>query len=102
RNGVISAWLPISQATNVAQLDGVRSVMLAPSPRRRVGAVTAESSVVERTQQVNTPGVFTPQGILGTGISIGIISDSYDRTTPHASIGVAAGDLPGTGNPDGY
>jgi hypothetical protein len=76
--------------------------MLAPPPRRRVGSVTAQSSVVERAQQVNTPNFFTPQGILGAGISVGIISDSYDKTTPHASAGIAAGDLPGPGNPDGY
>ena len=76
--------------------------MLAPPPRRRVGAVTAQSSVVERTQQANTPNFFTPQGILGAGVSVGIISDSHNRTTPHASVGIAAGDLPGPGNPDGY
>lgn len=102
RAGIISAWLPISQATAAAQLTGVRSVMLAPPPRRRVGSVTAESSVVERAQQVNTPGLFTPQGILGVGVTVGIISDSYDKTNPHASAGIASGDLPGPGNPDGY
>src|ERR1700730_2503670 len=78
RRGVISAWLPISQATVAAQLQGVRSIMLAPPPRRRVGSVTAESSAVEHTDIVNTPGKFTPSGILGAGISVGIVSDSYD------------------------
>jgi hypothetical protein len=104
RSGVISAWLPISQATAVAQLAGVRSVMLAPPPRKRIGSVTAESAVVEHTQQVNTPGLYTPSGILGNGITVGLISDSYNTASgvPRASVGVASGDLPGTGNPDGY
>ena len=104
RGGIISAWLPISQATAVAELAGVRSVMLAPPPRKRVGSVTAESTVVERTQQVNTPGLFTPQGILGNNITVGIVSDSYNTASgvPRANVGVASGDLPGTGNPDGY
>ena len=104
RSGVVSAWLPISQATAVAELAGVRSVMLAPPPRKRVGSVTAESTVVEHTQQVNTPGLYTPSGILGNGITVGIISDSYNTASgvPKASAGVASGDLPGTGNPDGY
>lgn len=104
RNGVISAWLPISQAAVAAQLPGVRSVMLAPAPRRRVGSVTAESSVVEQADIVNTPGKFTPSGIRGANISVGIVSDSYDTAngTPPASAGVASGDLPGPGNPDGY
>ena len=102
RHGVISAWLPIAQANAAAQLAGVRSVMLAPKPHTRVGSVTAESNVVEHTDVVNKPGNFRAQGILGSGISVGIISDSYDHTTPHASAGVASGDLPGPGNPDGY
>ena len=104
RGGIISAWLPISQATAVAELAGVRSVMLAPPPRKRVGSVTAESTVVERTQQVNTPGLFTPQGILGSNITVGIVSDSYNTASgvTRASAGIASGNLPGTGNPDGY
>jgi hypothetical protein len=102
RKGVISAWLPISQATAAAKLAGVRSVMLAPPPRRRVGSVTAESSVVEHAQDVNKAGAFTPQGIRGANISVGIISDSYNKTSPNASVGIASGDLPGPGNPDGY
>jgi hypothetical protein len=104
RSGVISARLPISQAVPVANLAGVQSVMLAPRPVRYVGVVTAESSVVEHALEVNTPGVVSPQGILGRGISVGLVSDSYDGATgvPRASVGVTAGDLPGPGNPDGY
>lgn len=104
RSGVISAWLPISQGLPVANLAGIQSVMLAPRPVRYLGVVTAESSVVEHALEVNTPGVVTAQGILGRGISVGIVSDSYDGATgvPRASVGVAAGDLPGPGNPDGY
>src|SRR5205814_4578537 len=77
---------------------------LARKPIRRVGAVTAESSVVEHAVEVNTPGVVTPQGILGRNITVGIVSDSFDgaKNVPRASVGVASGDLPGPGNPDGY
>jgi hypothetical protein len=104
RNGVVSAWLPVSQAIAAANLKGVRSIMLAPRPVRRAGVVTAESSAVEHAAEVNTPGVLTPQGVLGRGISVGLVSDSYDRAAgvPRASVGVASGDLPGPGNPDGY
>jgi Subtilase family len=104
RAGVISAWLPLSQAVAAANLPGVRSVTLAPRPRRRAGVVTAESAVVERSAEVNAAGVVTAQGILGRGISVGLISDSYNGASgvPRASAGVAAGDLPGPGNPDGY
>src|SRR5437763_8034906 len=104
RSGVISAWLPVAQATSVANLPGVQSVMLARRPLRRAGAVTAESSVVEHAREVNAPGTVTTQGILGRNISVGIVSDSFDGATgvPRASVGVASGDLPGPGNPDGY
>lgn len=104
RSGVISAWLPIAKSISVANLPGVQSVMLARRPVRRVGAVTAESSVVEHAFEVNTPGTVTTQGILGRNISVGLVSDSYDTANgvPRASVAVAAGDLPGPGNPDGY
>lgn len=104
RNGVISVWLPLNSATAVANLPGVQSIMLARRPRRRVGAVTAESSVVEHAADVNKPGVVTPTGILGRNITVGIVSDSFDgaANVPRASVGVASGDLPGPGNPDGY
>jgi len=104
RNGVISVWLPLGQAVAAAKVPGVRSILLARKPVRRVGAVTAESSVVEHAADVNTPGVVTPQGILGRNITVGIVSDSFDgaKNVPRASAGVASGDLPGPGNPDGY
>jgi hypothetical protein len=104
RSGIISAWLPLSQAIAAATMPGVRSVVLAPRPIRRLGAVTAGSSIVERSAEVNTPGTVTPQGILGRGISIGLVSNSYDTAPgiPRASAGVASGDLPGPGNPNGY
>ena len=104
RGGIISAWLPLSQSIPTANLPGVRSISLARKPIRRIGAVTAGSSIVERAAEVNTPGVVTLQGILGRGISVGLVSDSYDTAlgVPRASAGIAAGDLPGTGNPNGY
>jgi hypothetical protein len=104
RSGVISIRLPLSQATAAASLPGVRSIALARRPIRRAGVVSAESSAVEHAAQVNTPGVVTAQGILGRGISVGIVSDSFDGAAkvPRASVAVSSGDLPGPGNPDGY
>ncbi|MFN2476332.1 MAG: S8 family serine peptidase [Chthoniobacterales bacterium] len=104
RAGAISAALPLSQAQAVAQLAGIQSVVLAHRPIRHVGAVTAQSSIVERAGEVNTPGVMSASGFLGRGISVGIVSDSFDTAAgvPRAVAGVASGDLPGDGNPDGY
>lgn len=104
RRGVISARVPISAVETLARSEGVSSVMLAPRPIHHVGKVTAESAVVEHTREVNTRGVLNSSGFLGGGISIGILSDSYDTAqgVPRARAGVLAGDLPGPGNPDGY
>lgn len=104
RNGAITASIPVAQAVTIAGLPGVKSVMLARKPIRRIGKVTAESSVVEHADEVNAPGVVTAQGILGRGISVGIISDSYNDAAgvPRANVGVSSGDLPGPGNPNGY
>ena len=104
RHGVISARLPLAQAEAIGATVGVQSVMLGHRPIHRIGKVTAESSVVEHAQQANTAGVLSNNGFLGRNISVGIISDSYDTAqgVPRASEGVASGDLPGIGNPDGY
>jgi hypothetical protein len=104
RHGVISARLPLAQAEAIGSAVGVQSVMLAHRPIHRIGKVTAESSVVEHALQANTAGVLSTNGFLGRNISVGIISDSYDTAqgVPRANAGVAAGDLPGIGNPDGY
>jgi hypothetical protein len=103
--------MPIAEVVEtLARSEGVRSVMLAPRPVHHVGRVTAESTFVEHTRDVNTPGVVSSTGFLGRGISVGILSDSYDtaqtyfngQPVPRAREGVLAGDLPGPGNPDGY
>lgn len=102
RNGVISLFVPISKVEALATAPGVSSVILSPRPYNNVGSTTAQGAVVHHTDQVNTPGVVTPAGIKGTGISIGILSDSYNkaRGVSTAADGVASGDLPGPGNPN--
>jgi hypothetical protein len=40
-------------------------------------------------------------GLNGTGVKIGVLSDSYNLLGG-ATTGVSAGELPGTGNPDGF
>ncbi len=61
-----------------------------------IGSVTSEGDVDHRAADVRTT-----YGYLGQGIKIGVISDSYN-STGGAAANVSSGDLPGTGNPDGY
>jgi hypothetical protein len=61
-----------------------------------IGSVTSEGDVTHRATDVRST-----YGFLGQGIKIGVLSDSYNATGGAAS-NVTSGDLPGTGNPDGY
>lgn len=91
RKGLITAWMPMAQANTIARLPGVRSVILAPKPRTNVGLTTSQGAVVLKTDQVNALG-FT-----GAGITVGLLSDSYNvstRPTTTAIQDVQNGDLP--------
>ncbi len=61
-----------------------------------VGAVTSQADGVMQADTARNNF-----GVDGTGIRIGIISDSFDSRVPGASAGIASGDLPGVGNPLG-
>ncbi len=64
--------------------------------RPLIGSVTSEGDADHRAADVRTT-----YGYLGQGIKIGVLSDSYNATGG-AAANVTSGDLPGTGNPDGY
>ena len=103
RHGKLSAWMPLEQVESLARIEGVSAVHLAPRPRRRAGAVTSQGVVVHKTDLVNK------SGYLGAGVTVGVLSDSYDddhadRRDPgwtNAAQDIATGDLPGPGNPLG-
>ncbi len=99
RHGVISAYVPIAKARELARMDGVRSLMLSPPPVADVGATTSQGTVTVKSDLVNAAG------ITGAGITVGLMSDSYDVSTAtviRAANDVASGDLPGPGNPNGH
>ena len=104
RNGMLSAWVPLSEVEGLAREQGVSAVHLAPGRRLRIGAATTQGAVVHKTDLVNN------SGYLGAGVTVGVLSDSYnddradagDPGWTNAREDVATGDLPGRGNPDGY
>jgi hypothetical protein len=61
-----------------------------------IGKVTSQGDTTHRAADVRK--TF---GFKGAGIKIGVLSDSYNAAGG-AAADVASGDLPGTGNPDGY
>lgn len=99
RKGQITAYVPMAALRTLTGTDGVRSVLLSPKAELDVGATTSQGTTVLKSDKVNAAG------ITGAGITVGLLSDSYDTsgfTTIRAADDVASGDLPGTGNPNGF
>jgi hypothetical protein len=103
----------------LAEIDGVVSVAPDLEPSGATGALPAELAAVAAPAVAGTPCRAFPAdgddmiggedararfGVDGTGVTVGVISDSYGLrttvTTPQQD--VAAGLLPGPGNPCGY
>ncbi|HEY0954980.1 MAG TPA: S8 family serine peptidase [Roseateles sp.] len=90
--GAISAYLPASAIGSVAGFNGLQLMKMTARPKRNVGATTSQGAAVMRTNVANAAG-WT-----GAGITVGVLSDSYDSsplsfTTVRAANDIASGDL---------
>ncbi|HYJ22414.1 MAG TPA: S8 family serine peptidase, partial [Solirubrobacterales bacterium] len=111
-----------AEIIHVGRRYGTVTVAVRPADLPRLGAVTGVAAVTEalaplvrgtdcggaaRSEgdtQLNAAGARSAFAVDGSGIAVGILSDSFDRdlTAPtHAAADVAAGDLPGPGSPCG-
>ena len=100
RRGVISAYVPVERASDAARLAGVRSVTLEHKPELRLGKATSQGVATVHADKLNAVG------LTGQGMTIGVLSDSFNKapsseTTDHAAQDIKSGDLPGPGNPFG-
>ncbi len=95
RAGVIEAYVPPSSLTNVARRKGVLAVVPTSPMITNVGATDSQGIVQHRVDKIT--------GADGSGITVGVMSDSYDTSGDpiDAASDVASGDLPGAGNPFG-
>jgi len=113
--GVIEAFVSVDDAEALAKTPGVKAAFLALKPYTRSRPVQAPSVVAG--DHLNKIGTAFDQGVIqhrvdrinqlynatapvnydGTGMSIGILSDSFDTrsASPHASTAVTNFDLPG-------
>jgi len=91
-NGVISAYLPVAGAEKLAHTSGVSSLHLAHRAVTHVGLVTSQGAVVLRSDLANK------RGFNGDGITVGILSDSFNTSgaADTALTDVGTGDLPNT------
>jgi hypothetical protein len=97
RAGVIEAFVSLSQAVDIAKMEGVSAVNLVPKPVTNIGEATTQGIVQHRIDKL-------PTGINGAGTTVGVLSDSYNTSFGSIRAGddVASGDLPGPANPFGH
>ena len=90
----------LARIGRVAGVTGVTGV-LTPVVR---GADCGGSATSEGDVQLNAANARGSFGVDGSGVTVGILSDSFDRdlgAATHAAGDVASGDLPGAGSPCG-
>jgi hypothetical protein len=113
----VTAAVPLGRLRHLAELDGVEYVeeILTPltsgltsaaglaSPSRAAGGVCAPI-ISEADTQLRAALARSTHGVDGTGVTVGVLSDSYDRNATDATSAagdIATGDLPGAANPCG-
>lgn len=92
-----------SQLRALAALPGARSVHEVLTPETRA-ACPGGAVVSEGDAQLLAAAAREDFGVDGSGVEVGILSDSFDRdpgAVTDQDADVAAGDLPGAGNPCG-
>jgi hypothetical protein len=114
--GAATLAVPAGQLGALADIRGLLAADEVPAPQvhrtdRAIEAapsITAASTCPSGTTvsagsaQLKVPAARSAFGVDGTGVAIGIISDSYGVNSREASNNVKSGDLPGTGNPCGH
>ncbi len=93
---VVSCWVAIKQIESiVAKSKNLLWMQSALKPTTNSGVVQTQGDVAQRSNLARSL-----YGLTGAGVKIGVLSDSYNRLGG-AAAGVAAGELPGVGNPNG-
>jgi hypothetical protein len=80
----VGGWLPVSQldaATARAEVHSIRAAM----PRTRTGAVTSQGDYVQHSAALRSANSLT-----GAGVTVGVLSDSYDCYAVYAANDTAA------------
>jgi hypothetical protein len=88
----VGGWLPVDQldaATGLTELHAIRAAM----PLTRSGAVTSQGDFAQNSNLVRSQNALT-----GAGITVGVLSDSYDCYAVYDTNGVPAGGKGGYAN----
>jgi len=118
RYGVVTAFVDAVSLTSIASRPAVQSMeegltpmagsdtSISPPSSAVAPAATCPSGAIvsEGDTQLNAALARSTHHVDGSGVKVGILSDSFDRDSgalTHASNDIASGDLPGPGNPCG-
>ena len=90
---VVSGWFPIQYLNALPEVSGLQFARADTKPVVRAGSVESQGDTA-----IEGPTARSTYGVDGTGITVGIISDSFDTSgTGSAAADVASGDLPAAG-----
>jgi hypothetical protein len=94
---IVTGLLPLTAIWELGELGSLSFVSPLYGGTGSVGLAQTSGDISQRTDLIRD---F--QGFTGNGVSIGVISDSFDNGgVGSAATDVASGDLPGVGNPNG-
>ena len=88
----VGGWLPVAQldtASAMAEVHSIRAAM----PRTRSGAVTTQGDFVQHSDVVRSAN-----GLSGAGVTVGVLSDSFDCYSVYAANSVPASGAAGYAN----
>ena len=88
----VGGWLPVAQldaATMSAEVHSIRAAI----PHTRTGAVTSQGDFVEHSDVV-----VSTDSVTGAGVTVGVLSDSFDCYAVYAENNVPAGGAAGYAN----
>ena len=91
---LLNGWLPVESIEAAAGIENLQYAYT-PFAGTGVGVTTSQGDAAMQSDVVRTN-----LGLDGTGLKIGVLSDSFNTLGGEAS-GIAGGDLPGAGNPLG-
>jgi hypothetical protein len=105
RYQTVTAAVAPGSLAGVGEVTGVQGVTESLAPIVAAAGCPGGAVTSEGDTQLNAAGARAAFGVDGTGVTVGILSDSFDQdggAATHAAGDVAGGDLPGAGNPCGY
>ncbi len=100
QGGAMDVYVAADRVNQLATTKGVSSVFLAIAPVYDVGATTSQGVHQHRVDLITNQNVNPVTGITGKGITVGVMSNSFNTSTNpiKEANDIASGDLPGPGN----